>query len=186
MDLRLTGALRVRPLRVPLLLLLPLLLLSPAPLAPAPAAATQPGSTQSGPGDGYRWPVDGQPSVTRPFDPPAQRWLPGHRGVDLAGEPGAVVRAAGAGVVFFAGPVAGQGVVSVAHGDRLRTTYQPLTPVVSAGDVVAAGDPIGILEPGHAGCPVAACLHWGLRQGERYLDPLALLGLGRVRLLPRP
>jgi hypothetical protein len=27
-------------------------------------------------------------------------------------------------------------------------------------------------------------LHWGLRQGNRYLDPLALLGLGRVRLWP--
>lgn len=176
MDLRLTGASRV------LLLLLSLLLLWPT--APPVTGTTAPVSAQSGPGDGYRWPVDGQPSVTRPFDPPAQRWLPGHRGVDLAGQPGAVVRAAGAGVVFFAGPVAGQGVVSVAHGDQLRTTYQPLTPVVSAGDVVAAGDPIGILEPGHAGCPVAACLHWGLRQDEDYLDPLSLLGLGRVRLLP--
>jgi len=31
---------------------------------------------------------------------------------------------------------------------------------------------------------VAACLHWGLLQGDVYLDPLALLGLGRVRLLP--
>jgi hypothetical protein len=31
---------------------------------------------------------------------------------------------------------------------------------------------------------VAACLHWGLRSGALYLDPLILLGLGPVRLLP--
>lgn len=132
----------------------------------------------------YQWPLAGQPAVTRRFEPPEQRWLPGHRGVDLAAQPGAMVRAAGAGTVFFAGPVAGTGVVSVEHAGGLRTTYQPLTPVVAAGDQVAAGDPIGILEPGHAGCPTLACLHWGLRRGEVYLDPLSLLGLGQVRLLP--
>lgn len=131
----------------------------------------------------YRWPLDGEPRVTRRFAPPAQRWLPGHRGVDLAGTPGEVVRAAGPGVVFFAGRVAGTGVVSIQHPGGLRTTYQPVSPRVSAGEVVAAGDSIGELEPGHSGCPVGACLHWGLRSGETYLDPLMLLGLGRVRLL---
>jgi murein DD-endopeptidase MepM/ murein hydrolase activator NlpD len=150
----------------------------PPPLAPLASAAPEPGA-------GYRWPVGGQPLVTRPFDPPTRRWLPGHRGVDLAGSPGTVVRAAGAGVVFFAGRVAGRGVVSLEHPDRLRTTYQPVLPMVSAGDPVAAGDPIGVLEAGHAGCPVVACLHWGARRADLYLDPLALLGLGPVRLLPR-
>jgi murein DD-endopeptidase MepM/ murein hydrolase activator NlpD len=132
----------------------------------------------------YRWPLAGRPVVTRRFDPPAQRWLPGHRGVDLAGSPGSVVYAAGAGTVAFAGTVAGHGVVSIDHPDGLRTTYQPVTASVAAGEPVAAGDPIGVLDPGHDGCPVAACLHWGLRRGESYLDPLGLLGLGRVRLLP--
>ncbi len=134
---------------------------------------------------GYRWPLAGTPEVTRGFDPPARRWLPGHRGVDLASAPGAVVRAAGDGVVAFAGLVAGTGVVSVDHAGGLRTTYQPLAPAVAAGDRVRAGDPLGVLESGHAGCPQPACLHWGLRQGEFYLDPLSLLGLGRLRLLPR-
>jgi hypothetical protein len=49
---------------------------------------------------------------------------------------------------------------------------------------VARGSPIGVLTAGHAGCPVDACLHWGLRRGETYLDPLALLRPPRVRLLP--
>ncbi|GFJ89047.1 hypothetical protein Prum_026890 [Phytohabitans rumicis] len=111
-------------------------------------------------------------------------WLPGHRGVDLAAPAGAPVRAAGTGVVHFAGTVAGRGVVSVAHPNGLRTTYEPVEPTVRTGDRVAVGDQIGLLTAGHPGCPEAACLHWGLRRGDAYLDPLALLGLGRVRLLP--
>jgi murein DD-endopeptidase MepM/ murein hydrolase activator NlpD len=133
---------------------------------------------------GYRWPHDGTPAVVRGFAPPPEPWLPGHRGVDLAAAPGATVRAAGAGVVFFAGTVAGRGVVSVQHPDGLRTTYEPVEASVVAGAAVVAGAPLGVLVAGHPGCPVAACLHWGLRRGDAYLDPLALLGLGRVRLLP--
>jgi murein DD-endopeptidase MepM/ murein hydrolase activator NlpD len=133
---------------------------------------------------GFGWPLDGQPAVVRRFDPPPQPWLPGHRGVDLAAAPGAAVRSAGPGTVAFAGMVAGRGVVSVDHPNGLRTTYEPVEPSVAAGSAVAAGTPIGVLAAGHAGCPVDACLHWGLRRGEQYLDPLLLLGFGRVRLLP--
>lgn len=132
----------------------------------------------------YQWPVDGR--VVRPFDPPPQPWLSGHRGVDLVAEAGTTVRAAGPGVVHFAGRIAGRGVVSVFHLGGLRTTYEPVEPLVSVGDRVAVGDPIGTLAAGHPGCPVAACLHWGLRRGDEYLDPLMLLGIGRVRLLPVP
>jgi murein DD-endopeptidase MepM/ murein hydrolase activator NlpD len=136
------------------------------------------------PGGGYRWPLDGAARVVRPFDPPARPWLAGHRGVDLAGTPGATVRAAGAGRVRFAGRVAGRPVVSVDHADGLRTTYEPVEPGVRAGDRMVAGGPIGRLSAGHLGCAGPACLHWGLRRGDVYLDPLILLGLGRVRLLP--
>jgi len=132
----------------------------------------------------FEWPLDGAPRVVRRFDPPPSPWLAGHRGVDLAAGAGAPVRTAGAGTVHFAGRVAGRGVVSVAHSSGLRTTYEPVEATVRTGQAVAAGDQIGTLAAGHAGCPVAACLHWGLRRGEEYLDPLALLGLGRVRLLP--
>jgi murein DD-endopeptidase MepM/ murein hydrolase activator NlpD len=120
----------------------------------------------------------------RRFDPPLRPWLAGHRGVDLSTAPAERVRAAGAGTVVFAGEVAGRGVVSLAHPGGLRTTYEPLTATVAVGEQVALGDPIGLLAAGHPGCPAPACLHWGLRRGDLYLDPLALLGLGRVRLLP--
>jgi murein DD-endopeptidase MepM/ murein hydrolase activator NlpD len=80
--------------------------------------------------------------------------------------------------------VAGRPVVSVDHAGGLRTTYEPVDPSVGAGQAVARGSPLGSLLAGHAGCPAAACLHWGLRHGEDYLDPLALLTVPRVRLLP--
>ncbi|MFG1800176.1 murein hydrolase activator EnvC family protein [Micromonospora carbonacea] len=154
------------------------------PVAVDPVVA---GAVVAGPGSGlpaFGWPLDGVPRPARRFEPPPQPWLPGHRGVDLIAEPGAVVRAAGPGVVLHAGQVAGRPVITVGHSAGLRTTYEPVTPGVRVGDRVAAGASLGRLEPGHAGCPDRACLHWGLRRGEEYLDPTALLGLGPVRLLP--
>ncbi|MEV4623672.1 M23 family metallopeptidase [Asanoa sp. NPDC049573] len=141
------------------------------------------GAAVSAPGRPFQPPVEPPLRVTRRFDGPPRPWLPGHRGVDLASAFGATVWAAGAGEVVFAGPVAGRSVVSIQHAGGLRTTYEPLTPVVRRGDHIAAGDPIGTLDAGHAGCPAAACLHWGLRRDAEYLDPLLLLGF-RVRLLP--
>jgi murein DD-endopeptidase MepM/ murein hydrolase activator NlpD len=94
------------------------------------------------------------------------------------------VLAAGAGVVAFAGMVAGRPLVSVDHPGGLRTTYEPVDPTVAAGQAVARGSPIGTLLVGHPGCPAAACLHWGVRRGEVYLDPLTLLRAVRIRLLP--
>ena len=60
--------------------------------------------TPGAPRTALRWRPPVTPvTVVRPFDPPAQRWLPGHRGVDLRTTVGARVRAAGAGRVAFAG-----------------------------------------------------------------------------------
>jgi len=131
----------------------------------------------------WSWPVDGPRAVSRPFAPPASRYGSGHRGADLVSTPGAVVRAAGAGRVSYAGLLAGRGVVVVVHG-ALRTTYEPVAAIVGVGTEVVRGQPLGLLQPGHASCPVAACLHWGLRRGEDYLDPVRLVQVGPVRLLP--
>jgi len=135
----------------------------------------------------YGWPLRPVPRIAERFRAPSERWAAGHRGADLVGAPGQEVLVARDGVVAFAGPVAGRGVVSVLHPDGLRTTYEPVTATVAVGDVVARGAVLGALEPGHAGCPAAACLHWGVRRGEAdYLDPLVLVGPGQVRLLPAP
>jgi len=131
---------------------------------------------------GWRFPTAGLPQVLRGFAPPRYDWLPGHRGVDLALVAGQAVRAAADGTVTFAGPVAGQEVITVSHGE-LRSTYEPVEPAVAVGDKVGAGDVLGWLEPltGHCG---RTCLHWGVLRGETYLDPLSLVDLGPPILLP--
>jgi murein DD-endopeptidase MepM/ murein hydrolase activator NlpD len=89
-------------------------------------------------------------------------------------------------VVVFAGRVGGVGVVSVDHPGGLRTTYQPVTPAVARGRRVVRGQVLGLLAGSGGHCAPATCLHWGLRRGATYLDPLGLLGpsAARVRLLP--
>ncbi|QWF24002.1 peptidoglycan DD-metalloendopeptidase family protein [Nocardioides sp. LMS-CY] len=129
------------------------------------------------------WPLSPEPAVVRAFDPPADPWDTGHRGVDLRGHPGQRVRSALAGRVTWAGVLAGRGVVVVGHGTT-RTTYEPVTATVAVGDRVAAGDLIGALSPVGSHCAPGSCLHWGWLEGETYLDPLRLVGAGPVRLLP--
>lgn len=170
--------------------------LAPAAMLPAQAgpATTDPAGTDpvasdaTTPRSGYDWPVtgdSGEGDVLRAFDPPPLPWLPGHRGVDLAAETGAPVRAAGAGTVAFAGMVAGRPVVSIQHPDGLRTTYEPVTPTVQAGDAVDQGAVIGRLSDAGSHCE-PSCLHWGVRTGtDAYLDPLLLVGAEVViRLYP--
>lgn len=122
-------------------------------------------------------PVPG--SLIDPYRPPADRWDPGHRGVDLRAVAGEVVVAAATGTVTYAGVLAGRGVVVVDHG-TVRTTYEPVDATVSVGDTVSVGTPIGRI--GFGGHCSGACLHWGLRSGESYLDPYLILRVP-VRLL---
>lgn len=141
---------------------------------------------------GRSWPLAGRPAVLRGWDPPVGPYGPGHRGVDLGAGPGARVLAAAGGRVSFAGRVAGRGVVSVevagSGSPPLRTTYEPVRALVEEGARVRAGQPVGVLEKGPFHC-AEGCLHWGLRRGDAYLDPLsllppALLHTGPSRLLP--
>lgn len=119
------------------------------------------------------------------FDAPDSEWGAGHRGIDLFAKEGQTVRSPGDGVVTFAGDVAGRGVVVVLHASGLRSTLEPVTPRVAVGNVVAAGDLVGVLEAGASHCAPSACLHWGVKRGELYLDPLDYLGgYGPIRLLP--
>ncbi|WP_295624138.1 M23 family metallopeptidase [uncultured Corynebacterium sp.] len=122
-------------------------------------------------------PVPG--GVVTPYDPPPQRWLPGHRGVDLAAPVGAVVRASGDGTVHFAGEVAGRPTISVMHADGIRTTYQPVRAEVRRGDRVRRGDVLGRLEAG----PDPG-LHWGALRGDDYLNPMDLLRARPIVLKP--
>lgn len=131
--------------------------------APPPASPT------------YLEPVDAP--VVELFRPPAQRWSPGNRGIDFGTPPGTSVSASADGEVVFAGPVGGSQHVVVLHADGLRTSYSFLRSVtVRRGQAVRRGDPVGV---------TAGPLHFGVRAGEEYLDPLAvLLGPPVVHLVP--
>ena len=115
------------------------------------------------------------------YRPPSTPYGPGNRGWDYDTEPAAEVRAAGAGVVSFAGPVGGTFAVTVAHGGGLRTSYSYLADVaVRAGQHVDGGTVVGTTVDN---------LHFGVRLGDRYVDPAVLFQPGalreRARLLPR-
>ena len=137
-------------------------------------------------GTQWCWPISPH-QMLRAFSPPPEPWLPGHRGIDLAAHPGQTVHSAGNGFVTYASTLAGRGVVVIQHG-MLHTTYEPVSASVSVGDFVLAGEVIGRLTPGLSHCSQigrTTCLHWGLRRGFSYLNPLLLVG-GYVRLLPVP
>ncbi|MEU6114907.1 M23 family metallopeptidase [Streptomyces sp. NPDC047117] len=149
---------------------------------PPPDRTPSERQTPSGTSATRAWPVAGttgaRPAVLRPWLPPPTPWAAGHRGVDLAARAGATVRAAAPGRVTFAGKVAGRGVLTIALTGTgrppLRTTYEPVRPTVRKGTHVRAGQPVAVLHSGPYHCDTA-CLHWGLRRGHAYLDPLSLL-----------
>lgn len=134
------------------------------------------------------WPVGPpRPAVVRGWEPPPSPYGRGHRGADLAAPPGTEVRAAAPGRVSFAGPVAGRGVLSIELADTgdppLRTTYEPVRPLVAPGALVSEGEVVAVVAEGSAHCP-RGCLHWGLRRGAEYLDPLSLLPASALRRGP--
>ncbi len=156
-------------------LLLGLLWMALGPLAPA--------------GEPWRPPTPSTTPLTvyADFAPPLHPWGAGHRGIDLRVPARSPVLSAGAGVVTVAGPVIDRGVVVVQHVGGLRTTYEPVRATVRVGQTVAAGATLGTLQTRGSHCRPMTCLHWGLRRGPSYLDPLLLLQpgpAGQVRLLP--
>lgn len=142
----------------------------PPPMAGSPAAADD----RAGPAAGsWRWPLHPRPALLRAFDPPAQPWLSGHRGVDLAtGTDSAAVLAPASGTISFVGTVVDRPVITVDHGDGYRSSFEPVESTLSKGMAVAAGDVLG--RSGHGHCAVA-CIHWGVRRGEDYVNPLAFV-----------
>lgn len=115
---------------------------------------------------------------------PVERWHAGHRGIDIAAAADGVVVSPGSGTVVFAGEVAGRGVMSIALDVGVTATLEPVVATVAAGDRVVRSQGVGIVTamPGH--CAPQTCVHWGIKHGEVYLDPLDwLVGFGPIVLL---
>ncbi|SDP30235.1 Peptidase family M23 [Nakamurella panacisegetis] len=176
---------RRRTLTGLVLLVLVLPVITTPVAADTPSADAPPRHRVADSTPGFVLPTPGPADIRTPFRPPATRYGRGHRGVDLAGTVGSPIRAAGDGTVVFARSLAGRGVVSIDHPIGLRTTYEPVAAVVTAGRHVTGGSVIGTLEAGHASCEPVSCLHWGARLPDgSYIDPMGLITGLRVRLKP--
>src|SRR5690349_12095515 len=122
-------------------------------------------------GGSYAWPVVGP--VIRGYELPNGQYGAGHRGIDIAAPFGSPVHAAEAGTVSFAGWVAGALFLSIDHPDGYRSTYSWLSAVsVKKGDTVARDQVVAASGHGHPDVPSPTHLHFGVRLGSQYMDPM--------------
>jgi murein DD-endopeptidase MepM/ murein hydrolase activator NlpD len=124
----------------------------------------------------FRVPLQGQVRVTSAFGtrrsygggPPTSY----HGGVDYGAEAGTPVLAAGRGRVALAEELVVRGkAVIIDHGLGVYSGYYHLSEIaVQAGQEVEQGDPIG--KVGSSGLSTGSHLHWEIRVGGVYVDPL--------------
>lgn len=124
--------------------------------------------------------------ISSQFDPrrmhPVLRRIQPHNGTDFAAPTGTPVWAAAAGVVVWSGPKGPNGnLVSIQHDDGYTTHYAHLH-VITAGIVrgarVAQRQSIG--QVGTTGRSTGPHLHFGVKQGATFVDPMSILnGPGR-------
>jgi septal ring factor EnvC (AmiA/AmiB activator) len=124
-------------------------------------------------------PVNGV--VVRGFEPPACTYCAGHRGVSVAVQEGAPVRAIASGTISFAGEVAGNLFVVLQFAPDLRLTYGYLRDTITQeGDEIARGDVVAVGDVlGHSRNRV----YLGVRRGHAPVDPRPFVGAKRARLV---
>jgi murein DD-endopeptidase MepM/ murein hydrolase activator NlpD len=130
------------------------------------------------------WPMSG--TLTQefgctgfPWEPPLGGCAHFHQGIDLAAPKYTPIRAAGAGVVVFAGPnpydpYPKAWIVIIAHSGSLQTWYAHVDnavkpPAVSAGDTVVAGQVIAYV--GMTGRTTGPHLHWAVVLNGSFVNP---------------
>jgi murein DD-endopeptidase MepM/ murein hydrolase activator NlpD len=124
--------------------------------------------------------------VVRGYEPPRHPFGRRHLGLDYAAPPGTPVKAAGNGIVAFAGRVGSAASVAVEHPGNRRTTYAYLRRLdVRPGATVRRGQVLGLSgasgprhEPG--------IVHFGYRVNGHPEDPKALFGGSRPRISLAP
>ncbi len=99
-----------------------------------------------------------------------------HKGLDFASESGTDVLAVAQGVVTWAGPREGYGVlVEVNHGNGYVTRYAHNSRVlVAAGDTVERGQMIAVV--GSTGRSTGPHVHFEVLRDGRQIDPMAFIG----------
>jgi len=140
-----------------------------APRPPSPTAAPSKAPAASG----WRWPLIGP--ITQYFGQALTKYGY-HYGIDIDGRTGDPVRAARTGTVVVAGHYdqCGGLEVHIDHGDGLVSWYRHLSRIdVRVGSKVSAGTVIGLV--GETGCALGSHLHFAIRRGTTFVDPLRYL-----------
>ncbi|MDR1159017.1 MAG: M23 family metallopeptidase [Syntrophomonadaceae bacterium] len=116
------------------------------------------------------WPLAGK--ITSPFGPRRSGF---HHGIDIAGKTGDSIQAAAEGEVSFAGSRDIYGnMVRIVHSDGSETLYGHLSKIlVKTGQHVGQGERIGAV--GATGNATGPHLHFEIRKGTEYLDPVKLI-----------
>ncbi|PJM72824.1 peptidase M23 [Bifidobacterium primatium] len=146
------------------------------------------GSADVGCAAAFIWPVrtsgSVDPPLARVFDNPAQPWLPGHRGVDIATGTGTQLVSPADGHIVFSGKVATKDVISIRHANGYTTTYEPSVSTLPKGAALRQGQEFGIVRGNSDHCDTT-CLHWGMKTGDRsYRDPVHEVHKRRIALKP--
>jgi murein DD-endopeptidase MepM/ murein hydrolase activator NlpD len=124
-------------------------------------------------GGAFAWPVSGGGNYI------SQYFHYGHYGIDIAGDYGSTVRAAGGGTIIFAGWKGNGGgyQVWIAHGSGLYTTYNHMSSIsVGSGQHVSEAQQVGRV--GSSGNATGPHLHFevwrgGVWNGGSRINPLA-------------
>jgi Peptidase family M23/Bacterial Ig-like domain len=141
----------------------------PAPARPAPQTTPRPTAASTA----WRWPLIGP--ITQRFGETKTKYG-FHQGIDIDGQIGDRVRAARGGRVVLAGTsdACGGLQVHIDHGNGFESWYRHLSRIdVKRGDMVATGTVIGRV--GNTGCSLGSHLHFGIRRGTTFVDPLRYL-----------
>ena len=122
---------------------------------------------------GWRWPLIGP--ITQRFGESLTKYGY-HYGIDIDGDTGDRVRAARRGRVVVAGfyDQCGGLEVHIDHADGFASWYRHLSRIdVAIGTMVEAGTVIGRV--GNTGCSLGSHLHFAIRKGSTFVDPLRYL-----------
>ena len=111
--------------------------------------------------------------IVDPFRAPACNYCPGNRGLEYQPTHGSRVVAAAPGVVRFSGVVAGVRYVVIDQADGRSATYGRLaSSSLAVAGRVGQGETVGT---------TTDRFYFGLRVGDRYVDPAPFLGTLRYR-----
>ena len=145
---------------------------TPPPTAAPTAAPTA--TPAASPSDvAWQWPLLGP--ITQRFGESLTQYGV-HQGIDIDGDTGDSVRAARVGTVTVAGrwDECGGLQVHIDHGGGLSSWYRHLSRIdVAVGTRVARGAIIGAV--GNTGCSLGSHLHFAIRVGSTFVDPLRYL-----------